>query len=158
MFNPLNGWASLSTLRQAQSAMVRSASISTPVWTIVCKDLFMFELLNGWAGSNLTRHAQKPKCPDEHLSLDEHVPRTVGVQTLERAGRTQTLHVRSPGISVQKAKTPCALTLQDSNLSVLIEHVKFRYISIKLSPNHHVRGSCGAQRESSRFRPTLNFT
>ena len=33
------------------------------------------------------------------------------------------------------------------------EHVQFRCVSIKLSPNHHVRGSCGTQRESSHFQP-----
>ena len=53
--------------------------MSTPVRKIVRDEPLMLKLLNGWAGSNLTRHAQRPKCPDEHVNLDERVRRTVGV-------------------------------------------------------------------------------
>ena len=60
--------------------------------------------------------------------------------------------------SSQKGKFLAPKKLQDSNLSLQIEHVIFRCVIIKLSSNHHVRGSCGAQRESRRFPRALNFT
>ena len=53
--------------------------MSTPVWKIVREEPLMLKLLNGWAGTNFTRHAQRPKCPVEHVNLDERVQRTVGV-------------------------------------------------------------------------------
>ena len=98
------------------------------------------------------------KCLNEHASLGKRVRGTDGVQSLERLDRLKHFTSRVLALLFRNGKILHAYTLQDSNLSIQIEHVKFRCASIILSSNHHVRRSCGAQRESSRLQHALNFT